>query len=223
MGLFVQELKVLDLSAYCVEHADRYKDCTHRDNCTGVWTHHEWESSPSESCANKRRKPRFPESGRKLCGVDTMLTRRSAEARRWLMTGDSCVLGLIWQVTALLTSLMSVASGVWKERKQGHPTTAALLVPHDTLQRRGSLMTHSVHRGISGIWGSNTTWRHTDMLKAPQQILFRFTFLYSSVWVSQTWQQTMDFITAHNSWPGAEFTAHFPLFLSQEDITQTEG
>lgn len=87
---------------------------THTDDLTGVWTHRECEFNPSDSYANKPRKPPFPESGGKkslwsVCGVKTALTWRSILPRQWLMTGDRRVLKLIWQVAASLIFLLSGA------------------------------------------------------------------------------------------------------------------
>lgn len=100
-----------------------------------------------------------------------------------------------WYDKSLLySSSMSAALRVRKEKKQGHPGLHLYhLVPHDTLRSRGRLMTHSVHRGISGIWASNRQMQHKDMHThlseacmwyvyeyRPQQILFRLKFPYST-------------------------------------------
>lgn len=98
-----------------------------------------------------------------LCGVNTVTTWRWIQARQWLMTGDSWALKTDMTSHCLTHFPSSVALGVTKDKKQGHPSTGGHLVPLDSLQSQGRLMTHWVHRGIPGILASNTERQHKDM------------------------------------------------------------
>lgn len=193
----VLNIKYFNLSDYCVEQTDSNKNRAHTDNHTRVWTHHGCEFSPSESYANKCMKPQFPRVKKKVFVLWIHCWPAGAvrpDSDSWW---ETVVFWKIWQVAALLTSPESVTLIVRKERKQGHPTTSAPLVPHDTLQHWGRLMTHSVHRGISGIWVSNikTDFSKACMWYVPNRSYSDLNFLI--LWVSQT----IDFFTADNTWP----------------------
>lgn len=226
------------LSAYCVKQTDSKKDWTHTQIIT-----HECELIVSVSSARLTAmqtytgnlSSRNQEKG--LCSVNTVWTEGESklDSDSWRETVECWK--LIWQVTALLISPLSVALRVRKEGKQGHPIHRCHLVLHDTLQSLGVdwWRTQCTEESQASELQIDKCKLKTSLSTRQKLVCVRSANAgpdryYSDLnvvilQVSQTQQQTIGFFAADNTWPDIpsallettwQFSVHCPSALLLE-------